>query len=52
MNIITTFFSVHPVINCYNISLLGSDKLLPRTTIAIFTSGNHKVHKQALIKTA
>lgn len=31
MNIITTFFSVHPVINCYNIPLLGSDKLLTCT---------------------
>lgn len=52
MSIITALFGVHPVINCYNISLLGSDKLPPRTTVAIFTSGNHKVRKQALIKTA
>ena len=52
MNIITTFFGVHPVINCYNISLLGSSKLHPCSTAAIFASGNHKAHKQALIKTA
>lgn len=52
MNIITTFFGIHPMINCYNISLLGSSKLHPCSTAAIFTSGNHKTCKQALIKTA
>lgn len=52
MNIITAFFGVRPVINCYNISLLGSSKLHPCSAAAIFASGNHKTRTQALVKTA